>query len=108
MTANASSIVLAMAPKSATTGSKGFYASEKVVIDGKRYQGQASAWLIGSKNDPKAVVTTPQSVITEALSALAVAPKVFQSKKRGFYGCTKILGHNNERYQATVQLVELA
>ena len=44
-------------PKDFRTGSKGFFASDKITTaDGTRYQAQAQAILIGSKGNPKAKV----------------------------------------------------
>ncbi|MFI0454458.1 hypothetical protein [Actinomadura sp. 6N118] len=45
-----------LAPKQFSTGSKGFFATGKVEVGGRRYQAQVQAVLIGSKNDPKAKV----------------------------------------------------
>ena len=42
--------VLSAPPKEFKTGSRGFFASGKVEIDGKRYQVQVQLVEIGSKN----------------------------------------------------------
>jgi hypothetical protein len=42
--------VLTVSPKEFKTGSKGFYANQKLEIDGKRYQVQIQLVEIGSKN----------------------------------------------------------
>lgn len=42
-------IVLTVSPKEFKTGSKGFYANGKTIIDGKRYQIQIQLVEIGSK-----------------------------------------------------------
>ena len=42
--------VLTVPPKEFKTGSRGFYANQKVEIDGKRYQIQVQVVEIGSKN----------------------------------------------------------
>jgi hypothetical protein len=41
--------VLTVTPKDFKTGSKGFYANQKIEIDGKRYQLQIQLVEIGSK-----------------------------------------------------------
>ena len=41
--------VLSVAPKDFSTGSRGYYANQKVEIDGKRYQVQIQLVEIGSK-----------------------------------------------------------
>ncbi len=41
--------VLSVAPKEFKTGSRGFYANQKIEIDGKRYQVQVQFVEIGSK-----------------------------------------------------------
>lgn len=99
-------LLAGLAAKEATTGSKGFYASEKVVIDGNRYQAQASAWLIGSKADPKCKVKSSLEDVRSALAALVVNEKTFASGKTGYHGQTKIV-LGNERFQSAVQLVKI-
>ena len=42
--------VLTVTPKEFKTGSRGFYANQKIEIDGKRYQVQIQLVEIGSKN----------------------------------------------------------
>ena len=43
-------MVMTVSPKNFKTGSKGFYASGKTEMDGKRYQVQIQLVEIGSKN----------------------------------------------------------
>ena len=42
--------VLSVTPKEFKTGSQGYYANQKIEIDGKRYQVQIQLVEIGSKN----------------------------------------------------------
>lgn len=42
--------VITVAPKDFKTGSRGFYANQKIEIDGKRYQVQLQFVEIGSKS----------------------------------------------------------
>ena len=42
--------VMQVLPKQFKTGSRGFYANQKIEIDGKRYQIQVQVVEIGSKN----------------------------------------------------------
>ena len=46
--------LMTVPPKDFKTGSKGFFASGKVEIDGKRYQAQIQLVEIGSKTSTKA------------------------------------------------------
>ena len=46
--------LMTVPPKDFKTGSKGFFASGKVDIDGKRYQAQVQLVEIGSKASAKA------------------------------------------------------
>ena len=46
--------LMTVPPKDFKTGSKGFFASGKVEIDGKRYQAQIQLVEIGSKTTTKA------------------------------------------------------
>ncbi len=46
--------VLTLPSKEFKTGSRGFYANEKVEIEGKRYQMQIQLIEIGSKTQPAA------------------------------------------------------
>jgi hypothetical protein len=42
--------VMALPPKDFKTGSKGYYANDKLEIEGKRYQVQIQLVEVGSKN----------------------------------------------------------
>jgi hypothetical protein len=96
-------------PKTFSSGSKGFHATGKVTDeDGARYQAQAQAVLIGSKDNPKVKV---QAKPQEAVSALTgvvdgVKAKTFRSGKSGYYstGKCEIAG---QRFQVQVQAVRL-
>lgn len=46
--------LMTVPPKDFKTGSKGYFTSGKVDIDGKRYQAQIQLVEIGSKTTPKA------------------------------------------------------
>ena len=46
--------VLSVAPKDFKTGSRGYYANQKMEIDGKRYQVQIQMVEIGSKKTTEA------------------------------------------------------
>ena len=52
----------AVQPKVSSQGSRGFFGTEKVTVDGKRYQVQVSLWEIGSKG--QAVATSPTAGVT--------------------------------------------
>ncbi|WP_329242870.1 hypothetical protein OG417_44890 [Actinoallomurus sp. NBC_01490] len=95
--------------KTFASGSKGFHATGKIVgDDGARYQAQAQAVLIGSKDNPKVKVkATPQEAIA-ALAGVAdsLAPKRFRTGRTGYYatGKTEIAG---QRFQVQAQAVQL-
>lgn len=95
--------------KTFSSGSKGFHANGKVTVDGIRYQAQAQAVLIGSKNDPKAKVKASTEQAANALTSVVedIRPKTFASGKSGFYanGKAEIAG---QRYQVAAQAVRLA
>jgi hypothetical protein len=97
-----------LAPKDFSSGSKGFYCQDKTDIGGQRYQAQASAILIGSKNDPKARVlaTVDQvkaAVITELINK-GVPYRTFGSGSTGYRTQGKVQV-GAESYQVQVQAV---
>ena len=51
--------LMTVPPKDFKTGSKGFFTSGKVEVDGKRYQVQVQLVEIGSKNVAKAEEVSP-------------------------------------------------
>ena len=94
-----------------STGSKGFFGQDKIEAGGKRYQAQAQAVLIGSKDNPKmrAMATDDQmkAAITAGLIDKGVPAREFASGKSGFRAQGKIQV-GDETYQASVQAVLLA
>lgn len=99
-----------LGPKKFSTGSTGFFATDKVNIGGKRYQAQAQAVLIGSKEKKNARVEATTEEVTAALAALiedgGTVERTFKSGKRGYRADGRIQVHG-ERYQAYVQAVRL-
>ena len=71
-----------LAPKSFSTGSKGWFASEKLITeDGDTYQCNFMAVIPGSKDDKSvATPTTPLKVGT-----LSLAKKDFSSGSKGYF-----------------------
>ncbi len=94
-----------------STGSKGFFGQDKIEAGGKRYQAQAQAVLIGSKDNPKmrAMATDDQvkAAIIASLIDKGVPAKEFISGKSGFRAQGKVQV-GDETYQASVQAVLLA
>jgi hypothetical protein len=99
-------LLAGLAPKEASTGSKGFMATQKVVIDGCTYQAQVSAWLIGSKADPKSKVKASIEDVRAGLAAIVPSEKTFSSGKTGYHGQGKVV-IGSERFQSAVQLVKV-
>jgi hypothetical protein len=97
-------------PMAFASGSKGFHATDKISVDGVRYQAQAHAVLIGSKAKPKVKIQAKRDEAVAALSSFAsegLQPKVFKSGKRGYYASGKAeIG--GQRYQVQAQAVRLA
>ena len=91
------------------TGSKGFHAHGKLTTGDGRFQAQAQAVLIGSKNDPALTVQASTQDMRSALSALTdgLAPKKFRSGKAGWYVQAKAEA-GGQRYQVQLQAVGLA
>ncbi|MEV5576596.1 hypothetical protein AB0L06_41765 [Spirillospora sp. NPDC052269] len=91
------------------TGSKGFHAFGRVVLEGISYQAQAQAILVGSKGDPE---LTPEASTEEIGTALvdltsrALAHKNFRSGRSGYLANGKVTVRG-QRYQANVQAVRL-
>src|SRR5664280_1726315 len=94
--------------KDFATGSKGFHAQGKLVIDGGRYQVQVQAILVGSKTDPTARMIVKDEAMREALATFAedMAPRVFSSGKAGWYIQGKV-NVGGQRFQASAQAVLL-
>jgi hypothetical protein len=96
--------------KEFSTGSKGFFASDKVEVGGHRYQAQALAVLIGSKTDSKAKVRASADEVRAAVAALlrdGLEPITFKSGKTGYraQGKAEIGG---QRFQIAGQAVRLS
>ncbi len=99
-----------LAAKKFTTGSKGFYASGKLPVDGDRYQASAMAVLIGSKDNPRAKVAASTEEITAALTDMVqagVPACEFRSGKTGYRAQGKVEAHG-QRFQASIQAVRLS
>ena len=94
-----------------STGSKGFFGQDKIEVGGRRYQAQAQAVLIGSKNNPKMrVMATDDQVKAAVIAGLidkGVRAREFSSGKSGFRAQGKVQV-GDETYQASVQAVLLA
>lgn len=100
-----------LGPKDFQTGSKGFFASDKITTaDGARYQAQAQAVLIGSKDNPKVKVRATTEEIQAALAAMVPAElpeRQFSTGRTGYRVQGKIEAHG-QRFQASVQAVRLS
>lgn len=93
-----------------STGSKGFFGNGKITIDGVRFQAQAQAILIGSKDDPSMVAGAPVDEISAALTGLVVdglCARRFSTGRTGYRTDGKVEAHG-QRYQASVQAVRLS
>jgi hypothetical protein len=95
--------------KTFSSGSKGFHATGKIRVEGDRYQAQAQAVLIGSKDDPKARIKAKPDEAVAALTAFTengLKAKEFSSGRTGYFatGKTEIGG---QRYQVQAQAVRL-
>lgn len=92
-----------------SSGSQGFFRQGKFVsATGSRYQAQATAVLIGSKQDLTIQVEASGEEVAYAFIPVikAVEAKVFRTGRSGFYGQGKLLVRN-ERYQGALQAVEI-
>jgi hypothetical protein len=92
------------------TGSKGFFGSAKITTaDGTRYQAQAQAVLVGSKDNTKAKVQASAEEITAALTDLVqrgVPAIAFKTGNSGYRTQGQVEAHG-QHYQASVQAVQL-
>jgi hypothetical protein len=100
-----------LAYKPFSTGSKGFFGQDKITVDGKTYQAQVQAILIGSKANPEMEVraNTEQvkAALTAGLIANGVPPTNFvKSGKTGYRAQAKVT-IGDETYQSQVQAVLL-
>jgi hypothetical protein len=100
-----------LAARNFSTGSKGFFGQDKIEAEGRRYQAQAQAVLIGSKNNPRAKVRATADQVQAALIAdlidKGVPEKEYSSGKTGYRAQGKVQV-GDETYQAAVQAVLLA
>lgn len=91
------------------TGSQGFFRQGKVNMpDGRRFQCQVSAILIGSKDDPMTQICTEKETLSFEMQKVLsnVRPKVFKSGRTGFYANGKV-AVGEERFQVAFQAVEI-
>lgn len=91
------------------TGSQGFFRQGKVTMpDGRKFQCQVSAILIGSKNDPMAQIRTERQTLSFEMQKVLsnVRPKIFRSGRSGFYANGKV-AVGEERFQVAIQAVEI-
>jgi hypothetical protein len=95
--------------KTFSSGSKGFHATGKITVDGIRYQAQAQAVVIGSKNDPKLKVKASVQQAANVLTTVVedIKPKTFASGNTGYYTNDKA-EIADQRYQVAVQAVRLS
>ncbi|MFG1879303.1 hypothetical protein ACGFIV_31120 [Sphaerisporangium sp. NPDC049003] len=95
-------------PKDFSTGSKGFYASAKITAGGVRYQCQAQAVLVGSKNDATAVVDATAEEMGAALAGVlgALKPRTFKSGRTGYRAAAKV-EVRGQLFQSSIQAVRL-
>ncbi|MEW9532835.1 hypothetical protein [Microbispora sp. NPDC049125] len=96
--------------KEFSTGSKGFYGSDKITAEGVRYQAQAQAVLIGSKEGQRLAVQATPEQMSAALAGLimdSLTARRFRTGRTGYRADGKIEAHG-QWYQASVQAVRLS
>ena len=100
-----------LAYKAFTTGSKGFFGQEKIEVDGRTYQAQVQAILIGSKADPDMVARATADQMKAALAAHLISngvpPTTFVKSGNTGYRAQAKVPVGDETYQAQVQAVLL-
>lgn len=99
-------------PKAFGTGSVGWFVSDKIVVDGVRYQAQAQAVVVNSKG----IIEDPKADNSKALEALGVVgnqtiemqvlAKDFKTGSKGWFNSGKI-AINGHICQAQVQLTAI-
>jgi hypothetical protein len=91
------------------TGSRGFFAQDKISVGKDRYQAMVQAVLIGSKDDAEVSILATEQEMKAALADLLkdLAERSFSSGKAGYrvQGKIEVAG---QRYQAQCQAVRLA
>lgn len=97
--------------KDFSTGSKGFFCQDKISVDGKRYQAQVMAVLIGSKQNPRAKVRATADQVQAALIAdlidRGVPARKFEKSGNTGYRAQGKVQIGDETYQASAQAVLL-
>ena len=100
-----------LAYKPFSTGSKGFFGQDKITVDGKTYQAQVQAILIGSKADPGMEVRAHAEQVKAALAAHLIAngvpPVTFAKSGNSGYRAQAKVAIGDETYQSQVQAVLL-
>ena len=97
--------------KAFSTGSVGWFVSDKVVIDGVRYQAQAQAVVVNSKGivkegDDAAAVLTALGVTGNQTIEMQVLAKDFKTGSKGWFNSGKV-AINGHVCQAQVQLTAI-
>jgi len=97
--------------KAFSTGSVGWFVSDKVVIDGVRYQAQAQAVVVNSKGivkdgDDSAAVLAALGVTGNQTIEMQVLAKDFKTGSKGWFGSGKVV-INGHICQAQVQLTAI-
>ena len=77
----------ALAPKSFSTGSKGWFGTEKIALESGMYQCNWQVTLNGSKDDP----TTPEPTAPFPAGTQALAAKDFKSGSKGYFAQGNVL-----------------
>jgi hypothetical protein len=95
--------------KSFSSGSQGFFRQGKIArSDGRRYQSQISAVLIGSKANLTVHLKASQEEIAQAVKGLLahVGAKTFSTGKVGYFGNGKCRVRD-EKFQVQIQAVQI-
>lgn len=91
------------------SGSQGFYCQGKIALDdGRRYQAQVTAVLIGSKDDMTINVVATRDDVSFALVPILdrLENKTFKTGRVGYYANGKAQV-GSERYQVGIQAVQI-
>jgi hypothetical protein len=102
-------VMASLGPRTFSSGSKGFRAAGKLAAGDARYQAQAQAVLIGSKDDPTIQVEATPVEAAQALAAFTgdqLKPKTFSTGRTGFFASGKA-DIGGQRYQVQAQAVLL-
>jgi hypothetical protein len=92
-----------------STGSQGFYRHGKLKMrDGRRYQAQLTAVLIGSRDNPEVRMLTTEDEMRAAIGSviLTIEGKRFRTGRSGYYTSGKVT-IGRERFQVGIQAVEI-